>query len=201
MNSVRYALHKLGRPVPAEGVLRSFIGPPLAEAFKELCGLSEEAAQTAVSYYREYFSPHGIRENRLLPGIPSMLTSLREAGCRLMLATSKPEVFAKEILARFSLDSYFYFVAGSRLDGRRVKKDEVIHYAMHACGIVSGEGCLMVGDREHDVLGATACGMDACGVLFGYGSCEELVAAGARYLADTPSAIVHLIKEGGISLE
>lgn len=193
MNSVRHALRRLGEPIPAEATLRAFIGPPLADSFRDFCGLPEERAQTAIAYYREYFREKGIFENTLLPGIPAMLAALRQAGCRLILATSKPEVFAEQILVHFGLREYFSFVAGSLLDGGRSKKAEVIRHAMAACGIASPEGCLMVGDREHDVLGAAACGMDACGVLVGYGSREELLAAGARYIAERPADVCDVV--------
>ncbi len=181
--SVAYALSKFGIETPDLDSLRPFIGPPLLEAFMEYSGLSEQAALQAVEYYRERFREVGIFENILYAGIPELLEKLKGAGKRVLLATSKPEVFARRILKHFALDSYFDFAGGSTLDHTRDRKAEVIRYVMEQCGISDPGSAVMIGDREHDVLGAKACGMEAIGVLYGYGSQEELEAAGAAGIA------------------
>ena len=183
-SSVQYALSKFGISVRYLKELIPFIGPPLAQSFREFYGFSEEQAEEAVRYYREYFSPKGIFENEIYPGIAQLLVTLYEAGFELAVTTSKPRVYAERILKHFGIDEYFSLVAGSELDGTRVNKNEVIQYALDAYGI-SGNDALMIGDRKHDMEGAAACGVESVGVLYGYGSREELTAAGAGHLVET----------------
>lgn len=183
-NSVAYALEKYGIAVEDKTVLYAFIGPPLIDSFMKFYGFSEDQARQAVEYYREYYRDRGIFENGVYDGIPGMLDRLKTAGLTLAVATSKPEVFARQILAHYGLEKYFSFIGGSNLDGSRTKKSEVIAYVMESCGISETNAVIMVGDREHDILGAKAVGIDSLGVLFGYGSREELEAAGAGHLAE-----------------
>ena len=183
-SSVQYALAKFGISVRYLKELIPFIGPPLAQSFQQFYGFSEEQAQEAVEYYREYFSPKGIFENEIYPGIPQLLRALYDAGFELAVTTSKPRVYAERILKHFGIDEYFTLVAGSELDGTRVKKDEVIRYALDAYGI-EGKKALMIGDRMHDMEGAAVCGVESVGVLYGYGSREELTAAGAVHLVES----------------
>lgn len=192
-NSVAYALKQFGITVerPHE-TLASFIGPPLTESFETYYGLTPEQARLAVNYYREYFGPVGIFENIVYPGIPKALESLRRAGRVLCVATSKPEVYARRILEHFSLDTYFEAVCGATLDGSRVRKADVIAYALETLNIHANQAVL-VGDRLHDVEGAHACGVPVIGVTYGYGSREELTAAGADALADRVSDAVHIL--------
>lgn len=192
-NSVAHALEKWNIRVEDKRELNKFVGPPLQAAFSQYYGFSEADAARCVEYYREYFRDRGIFENKVYDGIEELLTSLRAAGKRLIVATSKPEEFAVRILKHFSLYEYFDFVAGATMDSSRVKKADVISYALESCGITDTSGTLMVGDREHDVLGAKAMGIDCVGVLFGYGSLEELEAAGATYIAETVSDILKYI--------
>ena len=184
-NSVAYALRKLGQPPPPRAELDAYIGPPLAGSFEERAGLDRQTAQLAVSYYREYFSVTGIFENELYGGIDEMLSALKAAGATISLATSKPTIYAKQILEHFEIDKYFDAVAGSELDGRRVKKAEVIDYALELLGINDRDGVVMIGDREHDIIGANKCGVASVGVTYGYGSREELANSGAGHIVDS----------------
>lgn len=183
-NSVAYALKKYGIEVQDTRDLFKFIGPPLHESFELYYGFSKEKARKAVDYYREYYRERGIFENILYSGIAELLSSLHSNGYILMLATSKPEVFAKQILDHFALSKYFTCVAGSNLDGTRTKKAEVIDYALGGAGVYEKSSAIMIGDREHDIFGAKAVGIDSIGVLFGYGSRAELTSAQATYLAE-----------------
>ncbi len=192
-NSVAYALNKFGIEVENKAELNKFIGPPLAESFCVFYGFTEEQAEQAVTFYREYFKPKGILENLVYDGIEPMLKALINGGKRLCVATSKPEPFAKQILEHFKLAQYFEYIAGSNLDGTRVKKNEVIEYALEQCGFADRAKAVMVGDREHDVLGAAKCSLDSIGVLFGYGSREELESAGATYIAETVADIENIV--------
>ena len=184
-NSVMHALRRMGVEPPERRALYKFIGPPLMDSFMQEYGFSQEEARKAISWYREYFQDKGIFENVPYPGIQGVLQSLQSAGKRLVVATSKPEEFARRILAHFDLLGAFEFVAGASMDETRTRKHEVIAYALEACGVGDKSGVIMVGDREHDVLGARHEGLDCLGVLYGFGSREELLSAGAIALAET----------------
>ncbi len=192
-NSVSYALKKFGIEAADRRQLYRFIGPPLIESFEKFYGFSGAQAQEAVAYYREYYTQKGIFENKVYDGIAQMLMALRSENRRLALATSKPEVFAQQILTHFSLDSYFEVTAGAKLDGTRTKKDEVILYALESLHVTDRSAVIMVGDREHDIFGAKKTGIDSLGVLFGYGSCEELKQAGADYIAGSVQEIIKIL--------
>ncbi len=190
-NSVLYALERFGITGQSREQLKAFIGPPLIHSFMHFYGMSEGDARRAVALYREYYVERGMLENSVYAGIPEALAALRAAGYTLQVATSKPEVFAEEILRHFDLAKYFARIAGASLDETRVNKGDVIAYAL--AGGYEGRA-LMIGDREHDVIGARENGLDCMGVLYGFGSREELLAAGAVSLAPTPQDIPLLLK-------
>lgn len=182
-NSVAYALEHYGIHNTDRTELYSFIGPPLRQSFERYLHVDAAEGERAVAYYREYYHDRGIFENLVIPGIPELLAHLKAADRKLIVATSKPEGYSKQILEHFGLSTYFDFVAGSCMDNTRTDKAEVIAYALEQCGVAAGADVVMVGDREHDVLGAKKNGLQCIGVLFGYGSAEELNAAGAVALA------------------
>lgn len=188
-NSVMHALKKYGIEVEDRTSLYKFIGPPLIDSFEKYFGFSHEEAVKSVDYYREYYKDKGIYENAVYDGVEELLKSLREKGKKIILATSKPEPFAKEILRHFDIEKYFLFAAGSTMSETRTNKAEVIEYALSECGITDKTAVVMVGDREHDIIGANKNGIDSIGVLFGYGSREELKTAGATYIAETVADI------------
>ena len=192
-NSVAHALKKYGIEVTDRTELYKFIGPPLHESFEKFYGFSREEAMKAVEYYREYYKVKGIYENSVYEGIETLLKKLKESEKKIVLATSKPEIFAKEILRHFAIDKYFDFIAGSNLDGTRTVKAEVIEYALSNCSVTDKNTVVMIGDREHDIIGAKKNGIDSIGVLFGYGSREELENAVATYIAETVNDIEKLI--------
>ena len=188
--SVRYALEKLGRPQPDLKKLRVFVGPPLLSQFMAYAGLTQEEAARAVSYYRERFVPTGMFENSVYPGVPELLEDLRAQGFRLAVASSKPERFVIQILDHFRLSSYFEEAAGATMDQRRTAKADVIEEALRRLRLERRrERALMVGDKEHDVFGARAAGLDCVGVSYGYGTAEELEAAGAAAIAASPEEL------------
>lgn len=193
-NSVMYSLRKMGREVCAREELYRFIGPPLLESYMDFCGFSKEQAEKAIVYYREYFSEKGILENEMYPDIPDVLESLKSGGKKLVLATSKPEPFAVRILKHFGLYPYFDFIGAATMDGSRSRKEDIISYAVDALMIKDKTGILMTGDREQDICGAKINGIDSAGVLYGYGSEEELMRAGADYLVRRPAGILKLEK-------
>ena len=195
INSIRYALEKYGLPVPEEKVLRTFIGPPLKEQFQAVCGLNEEESARMVDAYREYYTEKGIFENSVYSGVPEMLERLKESGVRILMATAKPEKFAKRIAEHFNFAKYFEFIGGACMDGRRTDKYDVIEYVLDSCGISEEEkkDAVMIGDRSHDMIGAAKAGLHSLGVLYGYGSREELASAGAAMTAETPGDICSII--------
>ncbi len=148
-------------------------------------GFTEEQALEAVDEYRVYYRDRGIFENVVYPGVPEMLEEICARGKKVILATSKPEHFAKQILDHFDLSKYFDLVAGATMDYSRAKKGQVIAYALESLGVTDVSECIMVGDRDQDVNGAREQGFDCIGVLYGYGSREELENAGAKYIAET----------------
>ena len=186
INCVQYALEKLGKKEEHPENLQCFIGPPLKEQFMKYAGLSEEEGEKAVVYYRERYTTTGIFENRLYPKIPELLELLKINNKILAVASSKPEVYVKQILKHFQIADYFTAIVGSELDGRRTEKAEVIEEALRRMHLEEErDKVLMVGDRSHDVQGAISCGLQCIGVAYGYGSREELEKAGAVYIADS----------------
>lgn len=170
-----------------------YIGPPLHQSFMEFHGLSADEAQQAITKYREYFADRGIFENDVYDGIEAMLAKLRKEGKKLIVATSKPEVFAIRILEHFGLRDYFEDICGATMDAARSSKEAVIRYALDKNNINDLRETVMVGDRRHDVEGAKAVGLSCIGVLFGYGSREELTLAGADHIAETVEELYDII--------
>lgn len=180
--SVQYALNKFDIEVEDLNELCKFIGPPLKDSFMNFYNFTEEDALNAITYYREYFSTKGLYENTVYENFEDMLISLKEKNKSLIIATSKPTVFAEKILEHFNLKKYFDFIAGSNLDNTRTKKADVISYALEQQGITEVSEIIMIGDREHDVIAAKALNIESIGVLHGYGSYDELSNSGANYI-------------------
>ena len=192
-NALMHAQRRLGMAVSPREALYVFIGPPLIETFMSEWGLTRAEADQALLYYREHFSVKGLFENVPYEGIDDCLAALRAAGLRLFVATSKPEPLSLRILEHFDLLQYFEAVAGSTMDEQRTKKGEVIAYALKTYQLDPSE-TVMVGDRKHDVLGARENGLACIGVLYGYGSREELTDAGATALAADLSELSALLR-------
>ena len=186
MGGVRYALEKHGMDVPGDEQLRTFIGPPLKEQFRDFCGITDGEAAEMVASYREYYSEKGIFENRVYEGVVPFLKRLKDAGLTVVMATSKPEKYAVQIAEHFGIAGYFDFIGGALMDGTRTEKSEVIEYVLASCGVDERDTAIMVGDRRYDIEGAKKAGLHSMGVLYGYGSREELESAGPDYIAETP---------------
>ncbi|WP_019768687.1 HAD family hydrolase [Streptococcus sobrinus] len=184
INSLTYAFKQMGLPLPAQSQLKKFIGPPLSQSFQDFCGLNDIETQKTISYYRQYFADKGWKENQLLPGARELLAKLKQAGKTLLVASSKPEVFVKQILDHFEIDSYFTVIAGASLDDSRSQKSAVIAHALKTAKIEELKGCVMVGDRKHDVEGAKVQGLPTIGLLLGFGSRQELEESGAIAIAE-----------------
>lgn len=180
--SVRYALNYYGIEVADLNDLLPFIGPPLRDSFQEFYGFDSKKADEAVVKYREYFSTEGIFDNKVYEGIEECLQALKDAGKVLLVATSKPEKFAKQIIEHFGLAKYFTFVGGSEFNSRE-KKAEVIEYVLTTNKIDQSEA-IMVGDRKHDIIGAHENKIPCIGVLYGYGTKEELMTYNSDYIVN-----------------
>lgn len=194
--SIQYALEKLGKPVPAVNDLLWCIGPPLLGSLKKILAADADKAETALSFYRERYNAVGKFENRVYPGIPEALTGLSQQGFTLFVATSKPYVFANDILAHYGLLRFFKRSYGSELDGALADKGELIAYILKKEELLA-KNTMMVGDRSHDILGAKKHGVYSLGVTYGYGTKEELVKAGADYIVDSPQEIIEIVKNPG----
>lgn len=189
INSLLYTVEKMGLAPHEHSFYRKFIGPPLSWSFQNLLGLSPEDAQRGIQVYREYYTVKGIWENEPYPGVKELLQELKAAGKTLMVATSKPEVMARQVLEHFALMPCIDYLAGATLDESRDRKAEAI-----ARCLAQGRGsAVMVGDRKHDILGAAANRIPCVGVLYGYGSREEFEEAGAAYIAESVADLRRLL--------
>jgi len=191
--SVQHALKYYNIKVDDLDSLNPFIGPPLKDSFMNFYNFDEITAVEAIEKYREYFKGTGIFENILYYGMDSLLAKLVYNGKILILATSKPTIYAKQILEHFEINKYFSFVSGSEMDGTRTKKSEVIEYALAQFNITDLEDVIMIGDREYDVKGAREVGVDSVGVLYGYGDYDELKSAEATYLASDIDELIQIL--------
>lgn len=188
---LEYALERMEFDIPED--TNKFLGPPLYRSFAEFCGMNEEQVNEAVRIFRERYSTVGLFENRVYEGVPEMLKRLRDGGKRIMVATSKPEVYAVRIFDRFGLSQFFEIVGGANINGTRNDKDEVIEYVLEKAGISDRSSVLMIGDRRQDVIGAHKTGLKCMGILWGFGSIEELTEAGADFIAETPEKAADML--------
>lgn len=198
-SSVQYALRALGIEEPSLDRLEPFIGPPLADSFREFYGLEGERLATAIDKYRERFATQGIFENEIYPGIPQMLADLKAKDKILAIASSKPTLFVEQILEHFEIRKYFDHVVGSNMDGTRGTKEEVVEETLRQMLTVEmtpaqkRDAVAMVGDRKFDIEGARAHGITSVGVLFGYAPEGELEEAGADYIVNSVRSLQVLL--------
>ena len=189
--SVQYALERIGKPEQDLQKLRVFVGPPLLEQFQQYAGIDEKTAREAVEIYRERYAPIGVYENELYPGIPELLSGLKQRGYKLAIASSKPENFVKIVAEYFHIDSYFDEMVGSEPNGERTNKTEVIEEALKRLGLFDHrEQVIMVGDKEHDVFGARRAGIQCIAVSYGYGTREELENSHPLKIVDSTEEIL-----------
>ena len=198
-SSVQYALRALGIEEPSLDRLEPFIGPPLADSFREFYGLEGERLAKAIDKYRERFATQGIFENEIYPGIPQMLADLKAKDKLLAIASSKPTLFVEQILEHFEIEKYFDHVVGSNMDGTRGTKEEVVEETLRQMLTVEmtpaqkRDAVAMVGDRKFDIEGARAHGITSVGVLFGYAPEGELEEAGADYIVNSVRSLQVLL--------
>jgi phosphoglycolate phosphatase len=172
-NSVKYAINKFNITEENNNKLKLFIGPPLVKSFTEHYGFNTNDAKIAVEYYREYYSTKGIYENKLYNGIKNVLKTLNEKSVNCIVATSKLEKYAIEVLHNFNIDIYFKDIVGSNVEGTLLEKGDIIRHGIEK-NKLEKEKTVMVGDRKYDIIGAKNNGIDSIWVLYGYGTQEEL---------------------------
>lgn len=190
---VEYALNYFGIQVNDLRELSPFIGPPLLDSFKDFYHFNDEQAIIATAKYRERYTDKGIFENELYPGIKELLAEAQQKDKKVILATSKPEIFARRILDYFGLSNYFFFIAGSGLDGSLHTKTDVINHILQSNNITELSTVVMIGDRKHDIIGAKNVGIDSIGVLYGFGDYKELSEAGANYIVEDITTLRKLL--------
>ena len=194
--AVQYALGQMGYEVPERESLFSFIGPPLHSSFQRYYGMDEPTSVEAVRQFRVYYNQMGgILENEVYAGVPELLAGLKAAGKRLCIATSKPDAAAKKVMHHFGLDEFVPDIVGGTDDPDRNTKGKVIAYVLREFGIDPATA-IMVGDREHDVLGAKENGIPCIGITWGYGDRAELEGAGAAVTFDTPDEVLEYVLRG-----
>ena len=186
---ILYAIDELGFERPSADWLYKSIGPPLWDSFPEIVG--DELTTKAVELYRERFNDVGWLENELYDGIVDALASVHATGATLFVATAKPQKAAARIIEHFGMGGYFTEVYGSEPDGTRSRKGDLLSWAIERND--PAEVRVMIGDRKHDLIGATTNNMRAVGVSYGYGSVSELQQAGAESIAASPSEIPGLL--------
>ncbi|WP_435298777.1 HAD hydrolase-like protein [Timonella sp. A28] len=197
LESVQYAYVTLGLECPDLETLRTFVGPPLhASAVRH--GVPADMVDEFLAAYRVAFVDGGMLNNSVYDGVRSVLKELQLAGKRMAIATSKPEIFARQICRHFDLDQHFEFIAGATLDTSRSSKSLVVAHALKNLaeseqGLPAVGQMVMVGDREHDVLGAREHGIDTIGVTWGYAQPGELVEAGASALVEEPRQLLDVL--------
>ena len=192
-----YCFRKLGLPYDDEESLRKYIGPSLYDEWQEDFGFTPEEANAAIEIFREYYNIYGWWDNVMYDGIPEMLGSLKRAGKKVVLATSKPLDTAKKVLELFGLTHYFDFIGGA-ISHQKDQKWQVLNWSLSEVGVDLSDPdslakCIMVGDRKYDAEGAKICGIDSMGVLYGHGSKEELTSSGFTVLVDSVAEISKIL--------
>ncbi|HEY9160832.1 MAG TPA: HAD hydrolase-like protein [Desulfomonilia bacterium] len=192
---IQYALDKMGTGTHDTDSLIWVIGPPLKTSFSKILDTSDEQILTnAIAHYRERFGDTGMYENILYPEIPEALETIRNTGRKIMLATSKPEVYAVRILEFMDIMKYFDVAYGSMMDGSLADKARLIEHII-ARENLSPENTMIIGDRKHDIMGGKANGIITAAVTYGYGTREELEEAGPDFIFDSMLEAAAFIKE------
>ena len=182
-NSVMYALRHFGIEVTDRKELYPFIGPPLSDSYAKYYGFTAEQSEKGVNLFREYFREKGIFENMPYSGMPELLAELHQLGCKLVVTSSKPQLFVERILDHFDMAEYFHAVCGATMDEKTSRKPIIIRNALDICPEAGADNTIVVGDHALDVIGAHENGLPACAVLYGYGENDAIAAAKPEYTA------------------
>lgn len=194
--SLEHAITSLNKPLPDLDDYTLYIGPPLLDTFRNICGFDEESCQKGLVLYRDFYNEKGKYLNRLYDGIADVLEKLKQSGVKTAVCTSKYEKFAEEIIDILGITGYFDAICGSTFDGSRKDKKDLIPYALKSLGgsiELDRDKTVMLGDTYFDARGARLCGVDFVGVKYGYGSTDAMQNEGAEVFADTPADILSII--------
>lgn len=194
--AVAYGLKSQGIEPPELEKLKPFIGPPLDDSYMKYYHMDHDTTWKAIEKFREYFNKSGKFENEVYEGMEDFLQALNDLGLKLYVCTSKPIVFANEIMEHFHLDKYFQGIYGSEFNGIRKEKADVIAYCLKQEGI-RAEDCIMVGDRQHDIIGAHKNNIPCIGVLYGYGDREEFERFDCDYVVNDIKELLDVLSEKG----
>lgn len=192
-NSIYYVFKKLSMKEDDSSVLNKFIGPSIASSFRNLYGMSDEDANHAVDIYREYYKSKGIMECSVYDGLEALLIKLKQQNKKIGLATKKPEQFAIEIMEKCNLIQYFDYICGSSLDETNDDKSHIIARCAEELSNGNLDTVVHIGDTYYDVIGAKQANVECIGVLYGFGSKEELVSEGAHAIAKDMNELTQIL--------
>ena len=191
--SLAHAMDALGLPCPDLSDFTKYVGPPLQDTFRGMCAVPEERIPEGMQIYRDYYDAVGILHNRFYDGTTKLLASLRGAGCKIAVCTSKNEPVAERVADAMGLRSHIDAICGSTLDGSRKNKADLIPYALKTLGCAEKKQAVMIGDTYFDAEGAMLAGVDFIGVTYGYGTREGMEAVGATVFADSPAQLQSIL--------
>ena len=192
-STLAYTFETLGLPIPTPSELMKYVGPPLLDSFRDYAHFTPEQSAEALAIYREKYLNVGAYDATQFPGVGLVLKAIHESALPMSLATSKPELPATLILEHFNLATYFDIITGASEDEVRSAKSDVVAEALLRLKAMGADVSrpVLVGDREHDVLGAAANDVPTIFVEWGYGSVAEQ--AGAVAVVSTPEELKALL--------
>jgi phosphoglycolate phosphatase len=193
INSIQYALGKMGLPPANPKKLELFLGPPIQDSFHNIFGFDDQKTWQAISYYREYFEKKGIFENKTMQGIVDLLQKLSQEKKNMYVVTSKPTYYAEQIIKYFHLDTHFIKIIGANLDGTKSHKEELILEVLKLHQKENKQYFVMIGDRKYDIYAAQRMHIDSIGVVFGYGSQEEIKKAKPTFIVNSIDSLKKLL--------
>lgn len=192
--SATYSLEQTGLGhLVNRALLDRFLGVPLRQGYLEFCGMDTAQCEQAVKLFENYYLSKGIYESSLFPGMDGLLRALHKAGKVLGVATNGVGANARLILHHYGVDQYFSAICGLSSLGADESKPDVIRRALRELGVRDSRQAVMVGDRYFDIEAAKACGLDAIGVLYGYGDKVEITAAGADDIAQSVESLQKIL--------
>ncbi len=191
-NAVKYSLNILGYEIPNQEILNKFIGPPLDDSYSKYFGMDEVICNKAIKYFKKYYESQGMYELKIYDDLEELLSKLSKRH-KLYVATSKDEKNANKIIKNLKIDKYFNYIAGASLETGRSRKEDVIKYLLQReKENLKNNEIIMVGDTKFDIIGANANQMKSIGVLYGFGTREELENENATFIVEKPLDILDL---------
>lgn len=191
--SLEKTIEKMGKPVPDLSDYSKYLGPPLINTLKNLCGLDEDECEKGVAIYKQFYKTEGIKKNRLYEGMEEVLKTLNKNNILMSVCSSKYEVFAKKACDILNITKYFNVVCGSSKDGSRKEKEDLIPYAVNRLGGKMTDRIVLIGDTYFDAEGARLTGIDFIGASYGYGEKSLMEKHGAKIFINKPLEILDIV--------